>query len=251
MNLSERAVCSASSSTIPWLFLLKTRKTPCGVRSAVHESPSSVLTMRKFVRVSVGELNALEALTSATSRGTSRTLPPAGSPGIGSYVVFLTIARWTSGPLSDAPKMNTTNAAIGKPMSHGGGRTPVRRSSSVAQLRCERRSISAPTPSSRSGASQTNGAVQKNSAKPWKTGRASQSTISTMTAMATSAGLIRFRRPIAETLRLRGRRATQHCGNASGETNDSLRLAETRMRTLVGSTLFVTKRVPENESVPT
>ena len=81
---SERAVCSASSSTRPWLFFVKTRKTPCGVRSAVHASPSSVLTMRKFVSVSVGELNALEAFCSATSRGTRRTLPPAGRPGIGS-----------------------------------------------------------------------------------------------------------------------------------------------------------------------
>ena len=59
---SERAVCSALSSTMPWLFFVKTRKTPCGVRSAVHASPSSVLTMRKFVSVSVGELNALDGV---------------------------------------------------------------------------------------------------------------------------------------------------------------------------------------------
>ncbi len=81
---SERAVCSASSSTIPWLFLLKIRNAPCGVRSAVQTRPSSVLTMRKFVSVSVGELNALDAFASATSRGTSRTMPPAGRPGIAS-----------------------------------------------------------------------------------------------------------------------------------------------------------------------
>ena len=81
---SERAVCSAGSSTMPWLFLEKMRNAPCGVRSAVHTRPLSVLTMRKFVSVSVGELKALEALTSATSRGTSRTLPPAGRPGIAS-----------------------------------------------------------------------------------------------------------------------------------------------------------------------
>ena len=70
-----------------------------------------MLTMRKFVSVSVGELNALEAFCSATSRGTRRTLPPAGRPGIASYVVCLTIARWTSGPLSDAPKMNSEERA--------------------------------------------------------------------------------------------------------------------------------------------
>ena len=81
---SERAVCSASSSTRPWLFLLKIRNAPCGVRSAVQTRPSAVLTMRKFVSVSVGELNALEALSSATSRGTRRTWPPAGRPGIAS-----------------------------------------------------------------------------------------------------------------------------------------------------------------------
>ena len=60
---SERAVFSASSSTSPWLFLLKIRNAPCGVRSAVQSRPSFVLTMRKFVSVSVGELKALEALT--------------------------------------------------------------------------------------------------------------------------------------------------------------------------------------------
>ena len=81
-------------------------------------------------------------------------------------------------------------------MSHGGGRTPVRRSSSVAQLRCERRSRIAPTASSASGASQTNGVVQKNSAKPWNSGRTSQSIVSAMTAIATSAGLILRRRRI-------------------------------------------------------
>ena len=106
-------------------------------------------------------------------------------------------------------------------------------------------------PSSASGASQTNGAVQKNSAKPCKIGRASHSTTSTITAMATRAGLIRLRRPIGVTLRLRASRAVQHCGNASGETNDSLRLSVTRSRTALGSTLFVMKRVPENDSVPT
>ena len=252
MSFSERAVCSASSSTRPWLFFVKTRNTPCGVRSAVHDSPSAVLTMRKFVSVSVGELNALEALTSATSRGTSRTLPPAGRPGIGSYVVFFTIARCTSGPLSDAPKMNTRNAAIGKPISQGGGRTPVRRSSSVAQLRCERRSRIAPTASSASGASQTNGAVQKNSAKPWNIGRVSHSTTSTITAIGDDG---RVDPPQAShrsvTLRRRGARAAQHCGKASGETNDSLPSSETRIRTGFGSTLFVTKRVPENDTVPT
>ena len=131
---SERAVSSASSSTIPWLFLAKTRKTPCGVRSAVHTSPSSVLTMRKFVSVSVGELNALDAFCSATSRGTSRTLPPGGSPSISSYVVLLTIARSTSGPLSDAPMMNTRNAATGN------ADQPLRRAHPAAQV-LERRPV--------------------------------------------------------------------------------------------------------------
>ncbi len=58
------------------------------------------------------------------------------------------------------------NAPTGKAISQEGGRTPVRRSSSVAQLRCERRSSTAPTASRASGRSHTNGAVQKNSAKP-------------------------------------------------------------------------------------
>ena len=70
--------------------------------------------MRKFVSVSVGELNALEALTSATSRGTRRTWPPAGRPGIASYVVLLTIERWTSGPDSPPRMTKTKNARIGK-----------------------------------------------------------------------------------------------------------------------------------------
>ncbi len=84
MKRSDRAVFCASSSTKPLLFFVKMRNAPCGVRSAVHCRPRLVLTMRKFVSVSVGELNALEAACSATSRGTSRTLPPAGRPGIAS-----------------------------------------------------------------------------------------------------------------------------------------------------------------------
>ncbi|MCA1657260.1 MAG: hypothetical protein LC713_06075 [Actinobacteria bacterium] len=79
----RRAVLSASSATSPWLFLLKIRNAPCGVRSAVHTSPAFVLTMRKFVSVSVGELKALDAFCSATSRGTRRTIPFGGSPSIG------------------------------------------------------------------------------------------------------------------------------------------------------------------------
>ena len=69
--------------TSPWLFLVKVRTIPSGVRSAFQARlPSGVFTERKSVRVSVGELNPLEAISTATSRGTIRTVPPAGSPGI-------------------------------------------------------------------------------------------------------------------------------------------------------------------------
>ena len=81
---SDRAVSSALSSTSPWLLRVNVRKTPCGVRSAVQRRPSSVLTMWKSVSVSVGELKAPAAFCSATSRGTSRTCPPAGTASIGS-----------------------------------------------------------------------------------------------------------------------------------------------------------------------
>jgi hypothetical protein len=74
-----RAVCSASSATIPWLFLENTRNAPSGVRIAVHARPWSVRAMWKPVSCSVGELKPPAAICSATSLGSSRTVPPDGS----------------------------------------------------------------------------------------------------------------------------------------------------------------------------
>ena len=72
----------ASSDTMPSDFLVSTRKTPLGERSAVQRWPCGVRTTWKSVRRSVGELNPEVATCSATSLGTSRTVPPAGRPSI-------------------------------------------------------------------------------------------------------------------------------------------------------------------------
>ena len=86
---------------------------------------------------------------------------------------------------------NAKKARTGNANRYAGGRTPVRRSSSVLQLRCERRSRKAPIASRRIGGTQTSGFVQKNSARPCQIGRTSQRTTSATIAAATGAGLMK------------------------------------------------------------
>jgi hypothetical protein len=117
-SLSVRAVCSASSVTIPWLFLGRMRKSPSGVRRAVQRWPLGVRVMWKSVRCSVGELNPLEAICTATSFGSNRTLPPLGRPGICSQAVCVYSDRLTSAPLITPPKTSKKKAITG-PASSG------------------------------------------------------------------------------------------------------------------------------------
>ncbi len=98
--------------------------------------------------------------------------------------MLLTIERSTSGPLNDAAMMKITNAPTGNAISQPGGRTPFDRSSSVVQLRCERRSSTPPATRISSGPSQTNGDVHTNSVMPCHIGRTSHSATSAMTASA-------------------------------------------------------------------
>ena len=151
-----------------------TRPAACAAPSS--SGPCSVLTMRKSVRRSVGELNALEAFCSATSRGTRRTSPPAAGRGSARSVVFLTIARPTSGAWSAAPKTNgEERERPGRRAARSAGARPragPRASSSrgASGAACSRRRRAAA-----SGGSQTSGAVQNIIARPCQIGRTSHS----------------------------------------------------------------------------
>ena len=176
------------------------RKAPCGVRSAVQRRPSSVLTMRKSVSVSVGELNALDGVLLGHLARDEPHLPAGRQPAdrlVGRVARRSTAP--TSGACSDAPRMNRKNASDRE------GHQPRRRAHAAAQV-LERRPAAARAaqqharrrPAASSGGSQTSGAVQKNIASPCQIGRTSHSRTSATSASAIGMG--RRRRAPALTL---------------------------------------------------
>ena len=174
---SERAVCSASSSTRPWLFFVKVRKTPCGVRSAVQRRP--------VVRVDDAEVGQRLGRRVERARRRSARPPRAGRAAPGRRTAARRSARRscarrstapTSGPCSDAAddeqdERRDREGDQPRRRAHAGAQILERASSCGASGAAARRRRRAGA----SGGSQTSGAVQKNIASPCQIGRTSHS----------------------------------------------------------------------------